>query len=247
MTHAQDTSKEIAFFNRFAEKSDYDSLTPYGYASIICAFHNYLNGRLSNIRRAVDLGCGSGSFTRRFLGGGNKFVVGVDIALEAVIRAKNKKDGIVYFVSDISRLGIKDESVDLVIFSGVLHHFSQSEPSLREAYRILKKGGIVLTYDPHIKHPGMWLYRHPASPFCSTAGRTDNERLLGAPEMQESFKNAGFSAIETTAISGVTISYLESRRASVFLPLYNAAEFLLGLTPFSKSHGSFLICGATKE
>jgi len=134
-----------------------------------------------------------------------------------------------------------------VIFSGVLHHFADLDTCLREAYRILKKGGVVLSYDPHMNNPGMWLYRHPDSPFFSTSGRTDNERLLGKAEMQEAFKKAGFTSVEIRAISGVTISYLESRFARAFLPLYNAGEFLLGLTPLAKFFGSFLICGAMKE
>jgi len=109
MTNPQDASKEIAFFNRFAEKSEYDSLTPYGYKSIMSAFRHYLKGRCANICCAVDLGCGSGSFTRRFLVGKSTQAIGVDIALDAVRRAKDKKDGIDYFVSDIAKLGIKNE------------------------------------------------------------------------------------------------------------------------------------------
>ena len=242
---AQDPQKEIEFFNRFAQDKDYDSLTDYGYKSIIKAFKRHAGARLDSVQTGVDLGCGTGSFTRRFFTPAIK-AFGVDISIQAVERAQSKKDEIVYFVSDISALGIKSNSVDLVVFSGVLHHFPDPAPVLKEAYRILRKGGLLLSYDPHIKHPGMWLYRHPSSPFFSKIGKTDNEILLSKEGMQSRLKETGFTGVQTTAISGVGISYLESPLARLFLPFYNCLEFILGLLPVADDIGSFLICSAEK-
>jgi len=246
-TDFQDSSDEIAFFNGFTQKMDYDTLTPYGYQSILRAFNHFIGPNVPRINNAVDLGCGTGSFTRRLKDQWNFHTYGVDIAFQAICRAKNKKDGIKYFVSNISRLGIKNESMDLVIFSGVLHHFPRPEQCLHEAFRILKHGGIILSYDPHINNPCMWLYRHPSSPFCSKTGRTDNEKLLKKQEMIASLTEARFADIKTRAISGVTMTYVESRKARIFLPLYNMAEYFLGLTPLAKAFGSFLICYAQKK
>jgi len=64
--------------------------------------------------------------------------------------------------------------------------------------------------------------------------------------MQECLVEAGFVEVKTRAISGITISYLESRTARIFLPFYNMIEYLLGLTPLAGTFGSFLICGARK-
>jgi len=147
---SQNVSQEISFFNQFTSEKEYDSLTSYGYGSIIRAFQQYLGQQKTDICTAVDLGCGTGSFTRRFFDPNNMLVLGVDIALAAIQRAKSKNDGVKYFVSDINQLGIKNESVDLVILSGVLHHFPRPQEALKEAFRILKKGGVVLSYDPHI-------------------------------------------------------------------------------------------------
>jgi ubiquinone/menaquinone biosynthesis C-methylase UbiE len=243
----QNKSQEITYFNNFTREKDYDSLTPYGYQSIIIAFHQCLGERFSQVRNAVDLGCGSGSFTRRFFNKEGINCFGVDIALQAIQRARSNDDGIYYFVSDISQAGIKSESMDLIIFSGVLHHFLDMTACLNEAYRILKKGGTVLSYDPHINNPCMWLYRHPGSIFYSKAGKTDNEKLLSKKEMQEALQKSKFCNIKTVAISGVTISYLESPLARLFLPLYNTLEYFLGLLPIAKNIGSFLICYAEKE
>ncbi|MDE2221656.1 MAG: class I SAM-dependent methyltransferase [Candidatus Omnitrophica bacterium] len=242
----QDRNEEIAFFDRFTKDRDYDSLTAYGYQSIIKAFRRCLGPTWEQVRTAADLGCGTGSFTRRFFENKAANVVGIDISRQAIHRAQAKKDGIHYLVSDISKTGLKSGSMDLVIFSGVLHHFPDTGPCLREAYRILKKGGALLSYDPHIGNPGMWLYRHPRSPFCSKAGKTDNERLLSKRQMQEALQQADFTRIQIRAISGVTISYLESKTAGAFLPFYNAQEYLLGLLPVADSLGSFLICHGRK-
>ena len=247
MSDFQNKSQEIGFFNKFTQDKDYDSLTPYGYRSIIRSFHQCMGARFSQVRKAVDLGCGTGSFTRRFFNETGIDSVGVDIAIQAIGRAKNKNDGTKYFVSDIDQVGIKSESMDLVIFSGVLHHFSDMTACLNEAYRILKKGGMVISYDPHINNPGMWLYRHPSSIFYSKEGITDNERLLSKKDMKDALQKSKFSHIKTTAISGVTISYLESPKARFLLPFYNAQEYLLGFLPIAQNIGSFLICYAEKE
>lgn len=242
----QDSLQEIAFFDEFTRSRDYDSLMPCGYRAIIKAFCECLGPRRSQVRTAVDLGCGTGSFTRRFFQQDGLVGVGVDISFQAILRAVSKDDGIHYFVSDISRTAIKDGSVDLVVFSGVLHHFPDMTACLNEARRILRKGGMFLSYDPHIHNPCMWLYRHPRSLFYSKAGKTANERLLSKQEMQEALHKSGFINIKTLAISGVAISYLESPAARRFLAFYNAFEFLLGLLPVSRSIGSFLICYAEK-
>ncbi len=244
---SQNRHQEISFFNNFAQNKDYDSLTEYGYRSIIKAFHKLLEEKSLNIHTAVDFGCGTGSFTRRFLKNSPIKSYGVDIAFDAIQRAQSKNDNTHYFVSDISNVGIKNESMDLVIFSAVLHHFPNISPCLDEAYRILKKGGILLSFDPHLHNPFMWLYRNPNSIFYSNVGITANERLLSKDEMREVLKKTRFSDIKISAISGVTISYVESTSAFFLLPFYNSIEFGLGLLPIAKDIGSFLICYARKE
>lgn len=105
----------------------------------------------------------------------------------------------------------------------------------------------MLSYDPHLKNPAMWLYRHPDSPFFSNRGKTDNERLLTGDELAGSLREAGFAGVRVGAIGGVTFKYVESPLGRAVLPVYNLWERAFGLvTPLARKYGSFLIARGEK-
>lgn len=239
----QDITLEKDFFNNFTLSRDYDSLSHRAYERLIEHFNNKIDDH--NIATALDLGCGSGSFTRRFFNN-TSCVIGIDIALNTIKRAIQHQDKFFYINGDLNRLPIKSNSIDLVLFSGSLHHFPILETPLQQAYRVLKPGGILISYDPHINNPIMWLYRHPKSPLYSMKGKTANEILMDKSSTRETLIKAGFTSIETDAISGIEITHLESPFLRPLLPFYNAFENLLGVSPLSKQFGSFLITYAKK-
>lgn len=242
----QDLTKEIEFFDRCNQTRGYDVLTQYGYSRIIDNLRKFFDNRLEGAK-ILDLGCGSGAFTRQVATTAQTTLFGVDISLQAILIAQDKNDGIHYCISDLAQLGIKKESFDVVIFSGVLHHFPDVGPCLSEGFRILKKGGGFFSFDPHLNNPFMWLYRHPHSPFYSKCGKTNNEQLLSADQMNKALTEAGFCRIKVYPISGVTFKYLPSRIGRFLLPAYNTIEFLLGFSPWANKIGSFLICCGEKE
>lgn len=244
----QNKFKEIDFFDNFAKSREYDVLTPFGYNSIIRDFRRLIGDRLSQGRKAIDLGCGTGIFARALFCKDKADLFGLDISLNSV-QVASKKIGkkICYLTGDIENLCFKDRVFDVVVFSGVLHHFTNIEYSLKEGHRILKKGGCMLSYDPNIKNLFMWLYRHHSSPFFSKSGRTDNERLLSAKEVNIMMKRIGFINVDTHCISGVTFKYVESRIGRLLLFLYNAIDILFSILPLANRYGSFLICYGEKS
>jgi ubiquinone/menaquinone biosynthesis C-methylase UbiE len=193
----------------------------------------------------LDCGCGSGAFTRR-LRRFNLDLLGVDISPRSIssaqARATDPHER--YLVGDITRLEMPDASIDIVVFSGVLHHFPDGElreKILSEAFRVLKPGGRVFAYDPSAHSPSMWLYRSPSSPFHSKIGKTDNEVLLTRKQLESELTRAGFDSIAVRGIGGITYNYVEGGMARKFLPLYNAYEKLLRLSPLENWLGTFLI------
>ncbi len=209
----QNKSEEKEFFDRFAESQQYDVLTSFGYNSIISGFRKFIKNRIPKEFKAIDLGCGTGAFTRQFSHTGDMKLFGLDISLNAIRLANQKMDKnrrIRYLAGDMENICFKDESFDLIIYSGVLHHFFSIERSLSEGYRVLKKGGYILTYDPNIKNPFFWLYRNPSSLFYSQNGKTGNERLLSREEIVNMMKQVGFRHINNHCLSGVTFKYVAS-------------------------------------
>jgi ubiquinone/menaquinone biosynthesis C-methylase UbiE len=233
---------EVEFFDRFVDSHlEYDVLGESAYARLLSEFESLCKPLPGEV--CVDGGCGTGAFTRRLL----KFdltLLGVDISPRSIHSAQSRATRENYLVGDITQLAIPDASIDIVVFSGVLHHFPDAQHRgsiLREAFRILKPGGRVFGFDPSAHSPSMWLYRSPASPLYSQVGKTENEVLLSRSQLESELRLAGFEAICLRGAGGITYRYVEGRVARTFLPLYNVYEKLLKASFLETWLGTFLI------
>lgn len=238
---------ESDFFDAFESKyGDYDVLGEMAYRRLLNRFEKQIQPKAEE--RCVDLGCGTGAFTRRL----NVFhlqLTGVDISSKCISLAKQKASGETYNVGDLMNLNFENASTDIIIYSGVLHHIPQRTERLRalqEGLRILKPDGRLFVYDPNKASPSMWLYRSPQSPFYSQAGKTENEVLLSRQDLLVELKCAGFTNIDVQGLSGTTFRFVESKAARAILPLYNMYEILMMLSPFQRRLGTFLVSSASK-
>lgn len=243
----QKKDTEIEFFNHFIENNDYDVFDESGYKRIVGKFTKYLPPprKEKDKLKVIDFGCGTGSFTSRFLNNGFE-LYGMDISSNCIRYARKKYPDISFEIGDIEHTGYPDESFDAVLLTGVLHHFSDFSGVIKEIHRILRKGGIVLGYDPNGANPFMWMYRSNSSPFYSSKGITENERLLTGKEIEYAFSSCGFQEIRIESISGVTYKYIDHSLSFIILPMYNLIERLFDFGPLRKRFGSFLITYARK-
>lgn len=187
--------REIEFFDAFADHSDYDVFSERGYDRLLAAFGSMVAPRPGE--RCVDLGCGTGAFTRRL----RRFsldLTGIDISSRSIERAKSLADGERYAVGDVRDTGLPAASFDIVTFSGVLHHLTTSEErglALHEAARLLRPGGRLFSFDPSAHSPATILYRDPRSPLYSSQGKTSNEVLIDRDDIRR------VSAVPVSAMS----------------------------------------------
>lgn len=243
----QEARREVEFFDQFvAEQGDYDVLAESACQRILDAFRAGVRPRPGE--RCIDLGCGTGAFTRRLLAFGLR-VGGMDISPAAIAHGKGATAEIDFQVGDITATGLADGCQDIVCYSGVLHHFTTRESRiqvLKEGRRLLAPGGRVFAFDPSVQSPSMFLYRDPRSPLYSKKGKTDNEVLLHRNQLGSELHEAGFSDFEIRGIGGIAYRYVESKLATVILPLYNLYEELVRRSPFEDRLGTFLITVARK-
>ena len=242
-----DVQKEIAFFDSFeADHGEYDVLAEESYQRILNVLRRELSPRPD--MAVVDLGCGTGAFTRR-LGGLGPAVTGVDISPRSIERARSQGGGR-FLVGDICDSRLPTASFDCAVMSGVLHHVPTREErvrSLEEAFRILRPGGLFFSYDPNRHSPSMWLYRDPHSPLCSQAGKTENEVLLTRRELAGELEEAGFSCVSVRGLSGIASRYVEGKVARRLLPVYNRVyEPLIRFSGFEHVLGTFLVATAVR-
>ncbi|MBF0542900.1 MAG: class I SAM-dependent methyltransferase [Candidatus Riflebacteria bacterium] len=238
---------EKRFFDSFNSKhGDYDVLSEKSYERIISTFMKAV--KPNSAMKCVDLGCGTGAFTRRLSKQG--FVMtGVDISSTNISRAKSAGTEN-YYIADIRNCHLPDSSFDFAVMSGVLHHFPDRKnriTCLKEAWRLLKDDGIFFSYDPNGNSPSMFLFRDPRSPLYSSEGKTENEVLLTKRQMMSEIRKCGFADIEVFGLSGIAFRFVEGKIAQKLLPLYNNLyEPLLQWSGFEKYFGTFLISVARK-
>jgi SAM-dependent methyltransferase len=108
----------------------------------------------------ADIGCGEGYLTleaaRRA-----RTVVGIDRSGEVLERAKalaarRHVENITWKKGDLSRLPLRDGSVDVALLSQSLHHASDPERTIAEAVRFLRPGGRLLILDLR-EHDQTWV------------------------------------------------------------------------------------------
>lgn len=242
-----DVQEEIRFFDEFqAEHGDYDVLTEATYERLLRRFDRTI--RPLPGQTCIDLGCGTGAFTRRLKRFGLA-LTGVDISPRNVERATQLSTGETYVTGDLRATGLPGGSADILMYSGVLHHLPGDEErldALREGLRILKPGGALFAYDPNAHSPSMFLFRDPRSPLHSDKGKTPNEVLLSRRQLTGQLTAAGFTRVRVEGMGGITFSWVDSPIARSVLPLYNCYEHLLRIPPLGSLIGTFVVTTAWK-
>lgn len=99
--------------------------------------------------RILESGCGLGKWIIRLSEAGYD-ITGVDTNRYALEKLKKYYPDAKVSIADVRQLPFADESFDTYLSLGVIEHF-ESGPSaaLREAYRVLKKGGVAFIEVPY--------------------------------------------------------------------------------------------------
>ena len=97
--------------------------------------------------RILDVGCGPGKLLRVLRDWGWD-VQGVDFS-PIPVECATLKYGLKVRLGDLLQAGLEDNYFDVVMFNHCLEHVYQPVETLREAYRILKPGGLLLIAIPN--------------------------------------------------------------------------------------------------
>lgn len=101
-------------------------------------------------RWVLDLGCGIGTFVRRFREL-TPHAYGVDISTERVLEGSRSVPGLLASTSE--QLPFRDGVFDLVLLNEVIEHVRDDRRTLEEALRVTRPGGRVVIYAPNRGYP----------------------------------------------------------------------------------------------
>jgi len=112
-----------------------------------------LSGHLKPGMTILELGCGTGYFTRELAHSGAD-IVAIDVLPELleIAKANCSAQNVRYEIQNAYALTYPDATFDSVVGSSVLHHL-EIEEAVREIYRVLKPGGTIYFTEPNMLNP----------------------------------------------------------------------------------------------
>jgi SAM-dependent methyltransferase len=98
--------------------------------------------------RVVDIAGGSGWYASQIVRTAPVTVVGLDISRSMIDQRAEDPMLTENIVGDMEALPFEDESFDAALFVGALHHVPDPLPALREAFRVVRPGGVLFAAEP---------------------------------------------------------------------------------------------------
>lgn len=213
----------------------------------------------------VDIGCGPGNIFAT-LQQKPKLLIGIDVAGKSLELAK--QFGYLPILADATHLPFKSGFADVVTLNAALHHTEDMEAILKEASRLVKPGGLLIT--DHDPQHSAWNYKGIAKMLWNLRlkvykimGRgfhkTDDQQSWGlaceihhkpghgvSEEMfNKVLRPAGFKVNVYPHNHDLGQEVLQGRIGKAELK-YRLGNVLSGRNPSSKASALTLMCVATK-
>jgi ubiquinone/menaquinone biosynthesis C-methylase UbiE len=112
-----------------------------------------LSSHLKPGMRVLEVGCGTGYFTRELAHLGAD-VIAIDVSSELleIAKADCSAPNVRYEIQDASALSYSSAMFDSVVGSSVLHHL-EIKGALQQIHRVLKPGGAIYFTEPNMLNP----------------------------------------------------------------------------------------------
>jgi ubiquinone/menaquinone biosynthesis C-methylase UbiE len=181
--HRVDYDKVASTYNRRYERNRFDGVR--------AALFEFL-GDAANAD-VVEVGCGTGHWLAD-IATSVRSTIGIDASWEMLRAAATAATSALLVHARAEQLPLANARVDRVFCMNALHHFTDSAAFAREARRILRPGGSLMSVglDPHTSLDQWWIYDYFPSALAA-----DRARYLPAQTIRTVFENAGFTDVHT--------------------------------------------------
>ncbi len=102
-----------------------------------------------NLGKVIEFGCGTGYFTKEIINNADNVII-TDVSEEMLSVAKKKLanfKNIVFQKVDCRETEFTSEEFNTILMINVLHVIKYPAYAIKESYRILKPGGLLITID----------------------------------------------------------------------------------------------------
>ena len=160
--------KEEKFHDEWANSIDLNSLmVDESFEACTSPENKFILKKVKSLKgkKILELGCGAGEASVYFAKKG-AIVTATDISqgMLDVVQKLAKKHHVKLTTKQCTsdKLDFPDGSFDIVYAANLMHHV-EHEPTLKESHRVLKKGGLFISYDPLAHNPLINIYRRIAT------------------------------------------------------------------------------------
>jgi len=144
-------------------------------------------------KQYLDIGCGTGNYTDVIQRSGNFNFIGIDPSTKMLEKAKTKNDQIDWRIGTAEQTGLDDNSIDGIIGSLTIHHWTDIAAGFSELFRVLKTNGnlLIFTATPQ-QMKGYWLNHYFPKMLQDSIVQMPDYHLV-----MENLKTAGFQNSQT--------------------------------------------------
>ena len=151
--------------------------------------HLLASGLFGPETHVLDVGCGTGNYAAALVESTGCLVSGIDPSRRMLDRARDATQWQSLAQGNAESLPFGDNSFDVIMSTDVIHHIVDRDAYFREAARVLRPGGHVVTVtDSHDTIPR----RRPLSSHFPETIAVELQRYPPVPGLLEEMARAGF-------------------------------------------------------
>jgi len=144
----------------------------------------------------LDIGCGTGNYTNELQKKGFQFI-GIDPSIKMLGKAKSKNPKIDWRIGNAEKTGLTDHSINGIISSLTIHHWTDLKKGFSELYRVLKIDGRIVIFTSTPKQMnGYWLNH-----YFPKMLKDSIIQMPSLENVENGMKNAGIEIIEVKKYS----------------------------------------------
>lgn len=190
--------------------------------------------------RVLEIGAGDGEFTRR-ISKSNFNIIATDITPVVVERGKKllRRKNVKFKIENAEKLSFRDGSFDLICGVSILHHIN-IEKSLKEMFRVLKRGGQIFFTEPNLLNPNIFIGLNTPR-LREKMEYSPDETALIRWKVRKMLKDIGFLEVKV-----VNYDFLHPLTPPKYIDLVSHIGEILEKTPLIKEISGSLIVWAKK-
>ena len=200
----QDVKKDISYYQQGFEGAGPEFRTNYWDKQRILKALKLLGVFDCKGERALDFGCGAGTFTP-YVKSSFNIVIGIDVTATNLKIARNADKTCEYLCYDGNRLPFEDKSFNAVFCGAVLYQFPDLAEPLTEINRVLVKDGLLFISEPNSWNPMGFIQYHTKS---TEEWKRGDPRPLSYLYIKRKLIQTGFKCLKRR---GINFSPIEAK------------------------------------